>query len=262
MLVADDASAGGIRVNRHQLLRGLHEVLKPRTYFEIGVESGPSLTLSRTKSIAVDPFFNLTREIRCDVHLVRTTSDEFFARRHPLAHFDEPLIDLAFIDGMHLAEFALRDFMNVERFCHPGSVVVLDDMLPRHVDEAGRGREAGARRGAWAGDVYKVIDTLRAHRPDLLVLEMDTTPTGTVVILNTDPGNRTLDGVYDGLVEQYVTPDPQDVPVSVLERKRAIDGAVVIDSPVWSKVRELRSLPDAGAAIRAAYAAAGFANPV
>ena len=249
-------------MNRHRLLKGLHEVLRPRTYLEIGVESGPSLTLSRTTSIAIDPFFNLTREIRCDVHLVRTTSDEFFARTHPLAHFDEPFIDLAFIDGMHLAEFALRDFINVERFCHAGSVVVLDDMLPRHVDEAGRGREAGARRGAWAGDVYKVTDTLRALRPDLLVLEVNTVPTGTVVVLNPDPDSRVLQAAYDDLVTQYVTPDPQDVPASVLERSLAVRGRVLLDAPVWPTVREQRARPHGRDAIRRAYADAGLANPV
>ncbi|MGZ8742017.1 MAG: class I SAM-dependent methyltransferase, partial [Nocardioides sp.] len=87
---------------RHELLKNLHELLKPRTYFEIGVNYGSSLTLSRTRTVAVDPFYKVTREVQCDVHLVRATSDEFFARKHPLAHFDEPVIDLAFIDGMHL----------------------------------------------------------------------------------------------------------------------------------------------------------------
>ena len=28
-----------------------------------------------------------------------------------------PTLDLVFIDGMHLFEYALRDFMNVERYC-------------------------------------------------------------------------------------------------------------------------------------------------
>jgi hypothetical protein len=154
-------------MERHELLSRLHEALQPRTYFEIGVHVGMSLTLSRARTVAVDPFFKIKREVRCDLHLVRMTSDEFFARRHPFAHFDEPTIDLAFIDGMHLSEYLLRDVMNTERFTHAASVIVLDDMLPRGDNEAARDREAaGLLHRAWAGDVYKVIIALRRHRPD------------------------------------------------------------------------------------------------
>ena len=41
-------------------------------------------------------------------------------------------MDLAFIDGLHLFEFSLRDFMNVEKLAHPGSVVVFDDAAAQH----------------------------------------------------------------------------------------------------------------------------------
>lgn len=234
-------------MRRHKLLRGLHEVLQPRTYFEIGVRNGLSLELSRAQSVAVDPFYNLTREVRCDVHLVRTTSDEFFNRRHPFAHLAGQPVDLAFIDGMHLSEFALRDFINTEKFCHAGSVVVFDDMLPRNVIEAGRGREGSAKHGAWAGDVYKIVDTLRTLRPDLTVLEMDTEPTGTLVVMNTDANNRVLDEAYDQLVVDYVVPDPQVVPNWALQRSRALKGEELLASPVWAEIRRLRSLPDAEA---------------
>lgn len=250
-------------MRRHQLLRGLHDVLAPRTYFEIGVRNGLSLELSRARSVAVDPGYTLTKEIRCDVHLVRTTSDEFFAREHPFAHLDEPRIDLAFIDGMHLSEFALRDFINTEKFCQAGSVVVLDDVLPRHVVEAGRGREGSARHGAWTGDVYKVVDTLRSLRPDLVVLEMDTRPTGTLVVLYPDPHNRVLHRAYDDLVVEYVVPDPQDVPAWALQRSRAMAGERLLESSVWPEIRRLRTRPDEEArpAIGAALQRSGLVDP-
>ena len=157
-------------MRRHELLQGLHELVQPRTYLEIGVQTGRSLRYSRTCSIGVDPAFHLVNEVLCDLHLVRATSDEFFARQHPLAHFPFPAADLAFIDGMHLAEYALRDLINVERL-HPADQ---RDRARRHAAPArrrgGPGTGRGAyERGAWAGDVYKVVATLRraAPRPGL-----------------------------------------------------------------------------------------------
>jgi hypothetical protein len=250
-------------VRRHAFLRGLHEVLRPRTYFEIGVRDGMSLTHSRAPSVAVDPAFSIDREIRCDLHLVRTTSDEFFARDHPFAHFPDrgagPVVDLAFIDGMHLAEYALRDVLNTERWCRPASVIVLDDMLPRTVEEAGRGRTGSAEHGPWAGDVNKVTAALRDVRPDLQVLEVGTEPTGTVLVLLPDPDDRTLLEAYDGLARAFVTPDPQDVPAEVIERHRAVDPERVLASSAWPRVVELRdSGGDDRDAMAAVYRAGGL----
>jgi hypothetical protein len=232
-------------VRRHDLLKRLHELLQPRTYLEIGVSTGASMTLSRTRSIGVDPAFHIKRELLCDLHLVRATSDEFFAREHPLAHFDEPVVDLAFIDGMHLAEYALRDFINIERFTHATSVIVFDDMLPRSVEEADRDRDRPRQRAGWAGDVYKVLASLRDLRRDLVCLHIDTAPTGTAVVLLPDPHNESLLTAYDDLVADYVTPDPQQVPAEVLERTQAWDPAALLATPIWSELLRLRDRDDA-----------------
>ena len=136
-------------MTRHDLLRGLHEGLAPRTYLEIGVNEGASLSLSRTKSIGVDPDFRVRHPLSCDLDLVKAKSDEFFTRPDALAHFDGVPVDLAFIDGMHLSEFAVRDFINVERHLAPAGVAVFDDILPRNVLEAARdqaNRGVGRRR--------------------------------------------------------------------------------------------------------------------
>lgn len=250
------------RLRRHQLLRALHDRLQPRTYFEIGVRKGKSLELSRVPSVGVDPFFVLTHELHCNVHLVRTTSDEFFARKHPFAHFEEPVVDLAFIDGMHLSEFALRDFINTERWCHPASVIVIDDMLPRDVVEAGRGRTGSAIGGAWAGDVYKMIDVLREHRPDLVVIEVDTQPTGTVVVLLPDASDTRLATAYESVVPDLVVPDPQSVPEWCLSRSRAMAPEALLDAPVWDELRRARSRPhdEARRTLRALYDQVGLAS--
>ena len=166
-----------------------------RNYLEIGVNDGRSLAFSRVPSIAIDPAFKVTTPLRADIQLARATSDAYFAGKDPLGHLKSarnpvknlrrgrPLfadyrggttLDLAFIDGMHLFEYALRDFTNVERFADWSSVIVFDDMLPRNVDEAARDRHTGV----WTGDVYKVVPVLQQHRPDLTVIQVDTEPTG------------------------------------------------------------------------------------
>jgi len=243
-------------MRRHALLAELHRLLDPRSYLEIGVNVGGSLTLSRTRSIGIDPFYAIDQEIRCDAHVVRTSSDEFFAREHPLAHFDEPIIDLAFIDGMHLAEYAFRDFVNVERFTHAASVIVVDDMLPRDVPEARRDRSVPSGRSAWAGDVYKILGTLRALRPDLVCLEVDTAPTGVVIIVNPDPTSQVLLEAADDVVESYVVPDPQDVPADILDRRRAHDPRELLDLPVWAELTAARTLPADEARARVGHAVA------
>lgn len=221
------------------------------------------MTRSRARSVGVDPAFHIKRELLCDLHLVRATSDEFFARAHPLAHFDEPVVDLAFIDGMHLAEYALRDFINTERFTHAASVVVIDDMLPRNVPEADRDRGRPRSHPAWAGDVFKILEPLRTLRPDLVCLEVDTAPTGTVVVLLPDASSTTLLSAYDDLVEAFVVSDPQDVPEAILNRTRAIPPEKVLAAPVWDELRALRGIDDAQArpAVSALLADAGLSTP-
>jgi hypothetical protein len=199
--------------------------------------------LSRTRSVGVDPFFTVTRELRCDLQLVRATSDEFFASPGALGHFEGLPIDLGFIDGMHLAEYALRDFINTERHTHPASVIVLDDMLPRVPVEGARDRRSARSHGSWAGDVYKVVHVLRTLRPDLVCLELDTTTTGTAVVLLPDSSSPVLTTAYDELVESIVVPDPQDIPDEVLARSRALDPRDFLRGPIWEGLRRLRERP-------------------
>ena len=230
-------------VRRHALLQRMHANLEPRRYFEIGVSTGVSLGLSRAPSIGVDPFFKIRRALHCDLDLVRVSSDEFFATPGAFDHFEGQPFDLAFIDGMHLAEYALRDFINTERHAHPASVIVLDDMLPRVPVEGVRDRRDARSHGSWAGDVYKIVDTLRTLRPDLVCLELDTTPTGTMAVLLPDSTSTTLATAYDDVVEAYVVPDPQDIPDAVINRSRALDPAEFLRAPIWDGLRRLRELP-------------------
>lgn len=217
-------------------LRGVHAALAPPTYLEIGVRRGNSLALSRTRTIGIDPAFDLKPSVVTDAALFRETSDEYFARPDPLAPFGGEAISLAFIDGMHLAEFALRDFMNVERHAHWTSLVVFDDVLPRRPVEAARDRSTRA----WTGDVYKLPGLLARHRPDLICLRVRTLPTGLLLVMTLDPRNRVLRERYEQIIGEVVVPDPQDVPDDVLQRHGTLDPGAVLSASFWSVLRESR----------------------
>jgi hypothetical protein len=223
-------------LTRHELLAGLHAALQPRTYLEIGIDDGRSLTLSQARTIGVDPSFMITNPVKGDVLLARATSDDFFAGPDAADFLAGTPIDLAFIDGMHLAEFAFRDFVNVEKLAGQASVIVLDDMLPRIVDEAARDRYTDS----WAGDVFKIIDILRTRRPDLVVVPVNTFPTGVVVVIGVDPASNVLAEAYEELLPQLTSADPQDVPQSILSRSDAVDGRDLIAWSGWDEVRALR----------------------
>lgn len=219
---------------------------------------GQSLVLSQVPSIGIDPAFSIVTELHTDVHLARTTSDEFFARKDPLAHLPINTVDLAFIDGMHLAEYALRDYLAIERFTTPTSVLVFDDMLPRSVVEAARYRENDpwTRHTAWAGDVYKAAQALRDMCPELIVLEVDTTPTGVVVVLLPDSQRGGVLPQYDDWLDVAITPDPQPVPQEILTRSRALDPQRLLASGGFATIAGIRDSPrkvDAAAQIRAAF---------
>jgi len=223
-------------MTRHELLGLLHQKMQPRTYLEIGIRTGNSMALSRTRSIGVDPYFKIDKPIRCDVQLIKATSDDVFAGDDPLAHFGGVPVDLAFIDGMHLSEFALRDFINIEPFMADTGVIVIDDVLPRNGLEAARDRKTEP----WTGDVYKVIEILRRRRPDLVVLLINTAPTGTAVVVGVDQASTILRDSYAAEEHYLRQPDPQTPPQEYMNRSIATEPDVLLASGVWSQLASIR----------------------
>jgi hypothetical protein len=219
-----------------EFLARLHTALRPETYLEIGVHLGQSLALARTRAIGIDPAYSITAPLSCDLSLFRTTSDEYFSRPEPLAPFSGAPVDLAFIDGMHLFDFALRDFINVERVSRPSSAIVLDDVFPRTVLEANRNQQTKS----WTGDVYKIVEVLRQYRPDLTLTMADTWPTGLLLVTGLNPESPVLKDRYDEIIEKYVTEDPQDVPPAIFAREGAVDPETLLRSPVWGALRRSR----------------------
>lgn len=184
------------------LLERLHERLRPRTYVEIGVHLGRSLgrVPARTRSIGIDPEPIVEDPgVEEASTIFRMTSDDFFARHDLRAELGGLPVDLAFIDGMHLFEFALRDFMNMERNCGERSVIMVHDCYPRTRDHAERER----RTTAWSGDVWKLVPCLREQRSDLRVHAIDIRPAGMGIITGLDPESSVLSDSYDEIEARY-----------------------------------------------------------
>lgn len=225
-----------------QFLSSVHQLVQPERYLEIGVRMGHSLSLARCRSVGIDPAYTIEAELDTDVALFRTTSDEYFTRPDPLAPVQGKPFDLAFIDGMHLFEFALRDFINAERYSRDASVVIFDDMLPRTVDEAARERHTRL----WTGDLYPIIEVLEHYRPEVATIPVDTQPTGLLLVVGLDPENTVLADNYDEIMARYRRPDPQPVPQILLDRFAVQPPQRVLDAGLWKVLDEQRREPRDG----------------
>jgi hypothetical protein len=225
----------------HEFMAQVHAQLQPDTYLEIGVRHGESLALAKCPSVGVDPAFDLTLQLDPSVSLFEQTSDEYFRRAEPLAPFGGRPITLALIDGMHLVEYVLRDFINVECRARWSSVVVIDDVLPRRSIEAARERKTRF----WTGDVYKIARVLERRRPDLACIKVDTEPTGVLVILGLDPDSSVLDERFDKLAPRAIKANARGVPRRVLKRNGALSPEAMLAAPFWSLLRDqaVRELP-------------------
>mgnify|MGYP001823063315 CR=1 FL=1 len=176
----------------------VHEKLQPRGYLEIGVRKGGSLALASCPSVAIDPSPDLSQPLPRHQRLYELTSDKFFDQ-HASKVLAGMHLDLVFIDGMHLFEFAFRDFINAERWASETTVIVIDDIFPNHPLQASRKRQSQV----WTGDIWKLHQCLQENRPDLLLMPLDSSPTGLLIVAGLDPSNRTLSSQYNPLVRKY-----------------------------------------------------------
>lgn len=215
-------------------LSEMHEVIAPEWYFEIGTNTGSSLAKSSAKSVAVDPSMVLAEDVwtnKPQLHLHQTTSDDFFAEGH-LQRLGA-IFQLAFLDGMHLYEFLLRDFMNTERFMSEDGCIVLHDCVPFSVNMALRDRSQVTGR-EWTGDVWKLLPILQQYRPDLKIQVFDAARTGLVVVSDLNPKSTMLLDNYDEIIKTY---DKHDDVAGYLDR---LDVRPTSESP-WRR----RSTPSA-----------------
>jgi hypothetical protein len=197
---------------------------------EIGVFEGESLTLALpgTRAIGIDPGHQLAHQVTATARLYRETSDDFFVKHNVRKVLGGLPVDLAFIDGMHLFEFALRDFMNIEALTSENSTVMVHDCLP--IDETTAARDRTTNK--WSGDIWKLILCLKEYRPDLRISVVDVRPTGLAMIRGLDATSTVLADRYEEICAKYVP-----MPFSVLDADR--DRMLNVFPDDWPQIRSL-----------------------
>lgn len=212
------------------VLKRIHQHLKPRTYLEIGVSKGDTIALTcpDTLAVGIDPEPKLTVAMPPHVRVIKATSDAFFAEGNVAAHFNGLPVELALIDGMHHFEFALRDFINVERCCTRASTVLIHDCYP--LDEISARRERVSQ--FWSGDIWKLVLCLKKYRPDLQLNTIGCAPTGLAVVTSLDPASTVLSSRLDEISTEFI-----DLPYSTVARDKAT--LLNLYPNDWDRVRRL-----------------------
>lgn len=185
----------------------IHETLRPRTYLEIGVFRGDSIALVRpeTRAVGIDPKPQIRKTLGPNVAIHAMTSDDYFAQRDVRSDFGGNPIDLAFIDGLHHFDVALRDFINVEKYCTAASTVLVHDWYP--LDRVTAERDMRFEGAFYSGDVWRLALVLKKYRPDLKLATIATAPTGLGVIRGLDPASTVLEERYDEIVAEFMALD-------------------------------------------------------
>jgi hypothetical protein len=194
-----------------EMLWWIDKLLGPRNYLEIGTGGGHALTQISCDAVCIDPDFQIRQNVlgaRRRTMFFQDSSDMVFQDEDMRRHFPHG-IDLIFLDGLHLFEALLRDFINVERLANERSVVVLHDCLPintrmtERLRRDGQDEEDPATRGFWTGDVWKILLILKRYRSDLSLCFLDCGPTGLVVCTGLKPRNPILSEQYDHILAEF-----------------------------------------------------------
>lgn len=193
----------------YRVLAQIHNFLLPESYVEIGVRHGESMALAKSAvaSVGIDPQPDLRFPLPGSVCVFPMTSDAFFEQHDLQAELGGRKVDLAFVDGMHLFEFALRDFINLEKCCRGDSTILVHDCRPVDRETAARERTTQL----WSGDVWKLIVCLKKYRTDLTIRTIDASPTGLAVISHLDPSSNILTGMLESLYKEFVPYDYSNI---------------------------------------------------
>jgi hypothetical protein len=213
-----------------KVLARVHRHVRPATYLEVGVSRGQSLRLAgaQTLALGIDPQPRVGFTLGPNQKIFAQTSDEFFARADLPALLGGRALDMAFIDGMHHFEYALRDFINIEALCRPQSLVFIHDCFP--IDA--RSAERDQTTAFWSGDIWRLLVLLKKYRPDLSIHTLGAPPTGLGLITRLDPASTVLRGRLPQLIAEGLALD-----FSVIAQRRP--EALNLMPYDWPRVRQL-----------------------
>lgn len=181
----------------YEVLRWLHQELRPESYFEIGVFRGQSLMLAMPPTIAVgiDPCPEADLPWNTKTHLLAMSSAEFFARHTLAEFFGADRFSFAFVDGLHHFEQVLDDIFHLEAYARPDSVIAVHDTIP--LDEKTSARDRCTK--FHTGDVWKVVPFLKSCRPGLRLITVRTGPSGLTLIRGLDPSHAGSEEEFEAL---------------------------------------------------------------
>lgn len=154
-----DSIPPGVRIRRSAILNTLADKYAYQSYLEIGQgrrEQNLDWIQCRVR-VGVDP----APEVNAAFQM---TSDEFFT-------INNDRFDLIFIDGLHHANQVGRDILSALAILNENGTIVVHDCNPTTEQMQLVPRKKGT---AWTGDVWKTWVRLRATRPDLTMLVVDT----------------------------------------------------------------------------------------
>jgi hypothetical protein len=222
----------------YTVLRWIHKFIKPANYIEIGIRQGDSLRCAEpeTLCIGIDPVPDIRDDLPATTRIFPMTSKTFFESQNLPAILGMSVFSLAFIDGLHLFEQVLQDFINLEKFSSPQSILMLHDCLPLDAVTASRTRTSHF----YSGDIWKLALCLKRARPDLNIRTIRAWPTGLCLVTGLDRCSNVLSDGFDRFVDEYVPLTFEDY------RRRSAEMPQTIESSyeaVTALMDEFRNTP-------------------